>query len=264
MPHRRARLFPTPPTDRPSARRLLVDFAREVGFDVVAFLEPVRRSLDGAESELRAAHALAPAIAVLREDRVFSIPLAYPVEVWPIAAQSAASEEPFIWLPNEPRYFAMMRLPQVRQVSVRAFFRRFGVRGAVTTPVHVGEHDFGFVTWFCCAETPPPPEQLRGLFGELRRAAGEFLGAYPGLPPSGPRVNVDGLSQRQLDCLRWAALGKTNDEIAELIGRSVETVRFHLKKSARTLNANNRTHAVALASYLQLLGDIADPGQPRP
>ncbi len=231
----------------------LVAFGASHGFDVVSFLEPVRRSLKAGRGA-----ASGPAMAVLRGNRVFSLPLTHPVESWPIAAQSSESAMPFIWRPDESRYFGMNRLAQLRRVAVRSFMRRFDVKAAVTTPVHVDAQTFGFVTWFYCAQPDPPVAEWQGMLQRLQQAATEFLETLPGLMPAPAAEANFGLSQRQLECLRWAALGKTNDEIAELIGRSVETVRFHLKKSATKLNANNRIHAIAVASYLQLLGDIVD------
>jgi DNA-binding CsgD family transcriptional regulator len=254
-------LLCTKPIDRQTALKKLAMFGLGKGFDVVAFLEPVERSQASRDVSGENGYGMGPAITVLRNDRVYSLPLTYPIESWPIAAQSAESRDPFIWTPNEPRYFTMSRLAQLRQVAVRAFFRRFGVEGAVTTPVHTGDEKFGFVTWFSCSLGPSAVEDWTDMFGELQRAASEFLNVFPTLTPGSPGRRDFGLSQRQIECLRWAALGKTNDEIAELIGRSAETVRFHLKKSTTKLNANNRIHAIAVASYLQLLGDIGDlPG----
>jgi DNA-binding CsgD family transcriptional regulator len=248
------------PIDRQTALKKLATFGLSKGFDIVAFLEPVERSHCGRDVRGENGAGIGPAMTVLRNDRVYSLPLTYPIESWPIVAQSAQSRDPFVWTPNEPRYFTN-RLAQLRQVAVRAFFRRFGVQGAVTTPVHVSDEKFGFVTWFSCSIAPSTLEDWTHMFGELQPAASEFLHFFPTLMPGPPGTRDFGLSQRQIECLRWAALGKTNDEIAELIGRSVETVRFHLKKSATKLNANNRIHAIAVASYLQLLGDIVDfPG----
>jgi DNA-binding CsgD family transcriptional regulator len=55
------------------------------------------------------------------------------------------------------------------------------------------------------------------------------------------------LSQRELLCLRWKALGKTESEIGEIIGISARTVRFHLEGARARLRATNITHAVSKA-----------------
>jgi LuxR family transcriptional regulator len=61
------------------------------------------------------------------------------------------------------------------------------------------------------------------------------------------------LTARELECLSWAAQGKTAADIACVLDRSVETVRLHLKRSIRKLGALNRPHAVAKAVSYGLL-----------
>ena len=67
------------------------------------------------------------------------------------------------------------------------------------------------------------------------------------------RVSSGVLSPRELECLSWIAKGKTAGEVALIIGRSVETVRVHLKRGIAKLGASNCTHAVAKAILLELI-----------
>ncbi len=55
------------------------------------------------------------------------------------------------------------------------------------------------------------------------------------------------LSERELECLKWAAVGLLTKEIAFRLSLSEKTVEFHLRNAANRLNARNRTHAVARA-----------------
>lgn len=61
------------------------------------------------------------------------------------------------------------------------------------------------------------------------------------------------LTPREIECLRWASAGKTSYETAIIIGRSVETVRLHLKNAIRKLDASNRVQAVATAAQMGLI-----------
>jgi DNA-binding CsgD family transcriptional regulator len=62
------------------------------------------------------------------------------------------------------------------------------------------------------------------------------------------RINVNGpLSLREMEVLNYAALGKSNKQIAEIIGLSESTVKNHFSSTLRKLHANDRTHAVTLA-----------------
>ncbi len=53
------------------------------------------------------------------------------------------------------------------------------------------------------------------------------------------------LSPREEEILRWVAEGKSNDEVAIILGMSVNTVKTHLKRSFKKLGVENRTAAVA-------------------
>ncbi|MBL9139942.1 MAG: response regulator transcription factor [Verrucomicrobiales bacterium] len=52
-----------------------------------------------------------------------------------------------------------------------------------------------------------------------------------------------GLSPREAEVLLWAAQGKTNPEIATILGISEETVKKHMKEILSTLGVETRTAA---------------------
>jgi DNA-binding NarL/FixJ family response regulator len=57
----------------------------------------------------------------------------------------------------------------------------------------------------------------------------------------------DMLTSRELDVLRGAALGKSNEEIASSLYISTHTVKNHVKSILSKLGAFDRTHAVTVA-----------------
>ena len=61
------------------------------------------------------------------------------------------------------------------------------------------------------------------------------------------------LSPRELDVLRLMAEGRTNQEIADALVVSLNTVKTHVKNIHSRLEATNRTQAVARARELGLL-----------
>lgn len=61
------------------------------------------------------------------------------------------------------------------------------------------------------------------------------------------------LSPRESSCLRWKALGKTDEDIGRILGISSHTVRFHLESARTRLNTSNATHTVAKAIALGLI-----------
>jgi DNA-binding CsgD family transcriptional regulator len=54
------------------------------------------------------------------------------------------------------------------------------------------------------------------------------------------------LSERELECIRWVAAGKTDWEIGMILGLSSSTARFHIENARRKLDASTRAQAVAI------------------
>jgi DNA-binding CsgD family transcriptional regulator len=66
-------------------------------------------------------------------------------------------------------------------------------------------------------------------------------------------TQVRGLSPREMTVLGWMKEGKTNWEIAQIVGVSERTVRFHVEGIFMKLDACSRTQAVAVAMEHRLL-----------
>ena len=97
---------------------------------------------------------------------------------------------------------------------------------------------FGIVAlaWSINGDTPPP-----------RRVAVACTKCTSG---SGAREK---LSSREVECLRWAAAGKSSDEIAIILGISAYTVSSYFKSATRKLDAVNRMQAIARAMRMKLI-----------
>lgn len=61
------------------------------------------------------------------------------------------------------------------------------------------------------------------------------------------------LTPREVDCLRWAARGKTDGEIAEILSIARWTVVTYLQNAKIKLGCANRTSAVAVAMSLGII-----------
>lgn len=62
-----------------------------------------------------------------------------------------------------------------------------------------------------------------------------------------------GLTDREIEVLKWAADGKTSGEISKILVISVDTVNFHVKNAVTKLKSANKTAAVVRAAMLGLL-----------
>ncbi|AKJ26898.1 autoinducer binding domain-containing protein [Caldimonas brevitalea] len=69
----------------------------------------------------------------------------------------------------------------------------------------------------------------------------------------GSEAPVVNLTERERECLRWAAAGKTSWETSQILSCSEATVNFHLRNVIQKLSASNRRQAVARALSLGLI-----------
>lgn len=72
-------------------------------------------------------------------------------------------------------------------------------------------------------------------------------------PPRRELDTEETLTPRELQVLECLSLGLSNKEIAERLGVSVHTVKFHVNSILGKLSATSRTEAVALAARAGLL-----------
>ena len=55
------------------------------------------------------------------------------------------------------------------------------------------------------------------------------------------------LTERERECLRWVAAGKTDWETSRILSISEKTAQEHVRRALGKLNASTRAQAVALA-----------------
>jgi DNA-binding CsgD family transcriptional regulator len=135
-------------------------------------------------------------------------------------------------------------------------FANTGVRSGLSVPMH---STLGGAVGYIVFSTRATLEELH----RNRRACEDTLLAIahrfhhdvvPYLALTDERAS--GLTNRELDCLSLAAIGKTLEESAMILSLSTSTVRFHLRNACSKLGTANRMQAVSKAAYLGLLGPI--------
>lgn len=96
-----------------------------------------------------------------------------------------------------------------------------------------------------------PEELVTAIRARLRRA--EHSAAAPGrkvqrIGEAKPEeLESLGLTPREAEVLFWVSRGKTNDEIATVLGIGLTTVKKHLESTYSKLGVENRTTAAAMA-----------------
>ena len=210
----------------PQLRDLLRDGARELGFRFFALVDH--------------ASLTSPAPGLVRLDN-------YP-EDWvaellasglgaddPVHAASRRTNTGFSWC----RIGALIRLEQ-RHERAFARSRRFGLGPGFTVPANVPGEPAASCSFAVAAGAELPVERLHcaELVGAHALCAARRLRSIAPPPPR-PR-----LSRREIQCLRLLALGKTDWEIARILGLSIETAHQYVKSARAAYDAVSRTQLV--------------------
>ena len=133
-------------------------------------------------------------------------------------------------------------------------------KNSLTSPVLGLSYDFGFYNTLLygnCGANSNPFTVLT-ITGERikneprTKAIIKYLMPYLSvalrhLVPVSIREKFTPLSCTELEILKWLKEGKSSWEISAILLRSERVVNFHIGNIIRKFNANNRTHAVAIA-----------------
>ncbi|CAG4884781.1 Helix-turn-helix transcriptional regulator [Georgfuchsia toluolica] len=132
----------------------------------------------------------------------------------------------------------------------------FNPTSGIIVPIHMSMGTIGAVGWYNFDEDFDVVPVYRRHGDDLLVMASRFINGYRKVtrPNDQLKVNDPHLTKREVLCLKWAAFGKTDEEIALIIGRSTSTIRFHLNNAAMKLNTSNRPQTVVKASQLGFIG----------
>lgn len=185
--------------------------------------------------------------------------------------RSFALRTPFVLAARyvaEPFYYAegvfatWRPVPQLTAIEVKGSVRDHGVAGAIIAPTYLPGGLIGAVVW----ATPDPRVAVADVFADnaarLHAAALKFIAAYNDADGATPQADAPRLTRREVQCLKWAAAGKTDADIGELVRIAPPTVRFHLKNAADKLRVVGRSQAVREAAALGYVGGGHNPARP--
>jgi DNA-binding CsgD family transcriptional regulator len=179
--------------------------------------------------------------------------------VSPIAAVCRMSTRPFAW--ESAAVARAFKDARGRKQAQWPLTPAQGVFGGITVPIHLPRGRTGSVSWYSRDRSVDVAAILDRHADMLRLAAHRFMDlVYAMRAEQGASVETPHLSDRELECLTWAALGRTDVEIGSIIHRSPTTARFHIDNAVRKLGARNRTHAVAIAAESGLIHPLDSMG----
>ncbi len=149
--------------------------------------------------------------------------------------------------------------PLLDQIDLSHFDQLVNAPSVIVVPVHLPFGQIGAVSF---SPLNNGRENLSREFDlhadDLEYHARRFISGYSRVTSVRPWIPKNcRLSKREVECLRWAAVGKTDVEIAMILSRSCATVRFHIHNAATKLEAVNRSQTVFKATQLGYLGSVA-------
>lgn len=129
--------------------------------------------------------------------------------------------------------------------EVLAAARHHGIGDGLTVPAHLPGDAHGSVSfaWEPGREASHEALLFARMIGGPAFEAARLL-AHPELARTGPR-----LTDRQRECLIWAAKGKPIWKIARILGLSPDTVREHLRNARLRYDANGGITLTVRALY---------------
>ncbi|HEY1143028.1 MAG TPA: LuxR family transcriptional regulator [Sphingomicrobium sp.] len=213
-------------TDLPQLGILLSDVSFELGFHHFALLDHASLSGGGAAGLIR----------------IDNYPEAWVEELMasgyaaddPVHLASRRSNAGFGWCEMP----AMIRLGR-RHKNILARGRHFGIAGGFTVPANVPGEPSASCSFAVRVGHELPTARLH--CAELVGA--HALRAARRLRPLATRGRPH-LSRRELQCLRLVAVGKTDWEIAKILGLSIETAHQYVKRARAAYDAVSRTQLV--------------------
>jgi DNA-binding CsgD family transcriptional regulator len=148
--------------------------------------------------------------------------------------------------------------PHLVALDLTDFLERAMTEVAIVVPIHLPYGQIGAVSFQPVDADSTDLTHEFTRYGELLGLfARKFISSYVKVMAKQRWIPSDiSLSKREIECLRWAAVGKTDGEIATILSRSCATIRFHIHNAALKLNAVNRSQTVFKAGQLGFLGSI--------
>lgn len=175
----------------------------------------------------------------------------------PLTFACRYENEPF-WA-NSAGIYTRAPNPLLDQIDLSLFEDEVNAKAVIVIPIHMA---FGQIAAISFSPVNNRRDNLAKEFeaysDQLEYHSRRFVNGYTRVTSQRPWIPKNcRLSKREVECLRWAAVGKTDVEIALILNRSCATVRFHIHNAAIKLEAVNRSQAVFKATQLGYLGNVA-------
>lgn len=236
---------------RPAAERLH-EIAREIGGFRVAVCHNIARKEPMIDAE---GNILATSVFQWTEtegDRWWRTP--FLALESPLTTACRYESEPF-WC-NADGFRTPLPNPLLDGIDLTNFEQRGLTSAAIVVPIHLPFGQIGAASYDLRDREKLDISNEFEIYGDiLGMISRTFVAGYVRVMCGRVRLPVEPmLTKREVECLRWAAIGKTDYEISLILSRSRATVRFHIHNASMKLNAVNRSQTLFKAAQLGYIG----------
>ncbi|UFX48883.1 LuxR family transcriptional regulator [Bradyrhizobium quebecense] len=160
-------------------------------------------------------------------------------QIDPVIVQALQDTEPFRWGNGCPQRYSSRAQRQLFDEAAQ-----FGIRLGFTVPIHDGHGPVAAVTFAADQRDAPFESCIKSNARVLQLMAMFFHSHIRRKLANDLRVDGISLSPRELECLEWAAHGKSAWEIGRILGISHHTAASYLNNAREKLGVRTIIQAV--------------------
>ncbi|SOD39866.1 LuxR family transcriptional regulator [Nitrosovibrio sp. Nv4] len=142
-----------------------------------------------------------------------------------------------------------------KEARVRSEARDCGLVSGASFSVHGGHGETAMLSLATARESREAQDDIIEMMGKAQLLTCYLQEAVQRIVLSKGPVPLKriSLTEREKECLLWAAEGKTGWEIANIVSISERTVTFHLQNAAQKMGVVNRQQAISRALSMGLI-----------
>ncbi|MBI3901754.1 MAG: LuxR family transcriptional regulator [Nitrosomonadales bacterium] len=169
------------------------------------------------------------------------------VHIDPIVIHCITRSTPLIW---EPHVFASKQQREMYETACA-----YGLRAGITLPFHGTNGELGIL---CFANDVAPGKRfmrdaLRNLPALALMRDFVFESSLRFAQPVADTIKPPSITNREMECLQWSAIGKSSWDIAQILHCSEAVVNFHFGNLRRKFDVTSRRQAVVKAIRFGLI-----------
>lgn len=165
----------------------------------------------------------------------------------PIVSHCLNKSTPLIWSPE--LFAARCQKEMYEEAS------SYGIKSGITLPIHGANGEMGIV---CFVSDSKPDNHFHNDANRNLPALSYFRdfiveSSLKFIKPSHETNRLISVTDRELECLKWSAAGKSSWDIGQILRCTEANVNYHFGNIRRKFNTKSRHQAVARAISLGLI-----------